>query len=382
MRIKKTLIQAARDSNRSILSLVIEAMKLRYSVGGIGLSEYLDFRLYLDDLTFAEKTAFWGWRGQTILEEILIDDYARFLSLDKITMYALLRGYGLPIPEVRAVYRSQRPQSLLSIASPEALAHYFRDSTHLPVYLKPSFGSYGRGNTLVSRLEQDMVILGDASSVPLDNFCRSLDNGRPLGWILQEPLVPHAQIALACGEKISGVRIHTSLTPHGPEIVKAIFKINIGLEDSDNFQHGASGNMLAALDVNSGKVTRVVSGTGLEQKINPSHPKTGQALVGFQLPYWTEIKSVVYEAQLAFPGFLCPGWDIAICNDGPKILEVNSFGDIDLSQHVYRRGFVDEPFKALLSERGLLGLLTTANKPTEKCTRNNRLGRRKSHWWW
>lgn len=358
----KSFVGAAAESRRSVMSLLREALRLRRSMGQIGVSEYIDFRLYLEDLTFEQKAAFGGWRAQAVLEEVLVDENSRFLSLDKITMYTLLQGYGLPIPALRAVYRSRRPQGIVNLASAEVLANYLAVPGNLPVYIKPSHGSYGRGNILAREVREGELILGDGSALNLGEFCRSLGDGKTLGWILQEPLSPHAGIAALCGDKISGLRIHTFLAPDGPRVLKAIFKINIGGEDSDNFRHGASGNMLAAVDDGTGEITRVVSGVGPNQASNLVHPRTGKALLGFRLPHWEEIKSLVCEAHLAFPGYLCPGWDVAICNNGPKILEVNFFGDMDLSQHAYRRGFLDADFMRLLKACGLEDCLTRTRR--------------------
>ncbi len=346
------------------------------------MSEYFDFRLYLNDLSFKEKVAFGGWRAQAILEDILVDDYSRFLSLDKITMYMLMSAYGLPVPKLRATYRSHRPASLPSIHTPEELAGFLATEGVLPLYLKPSFGSYGRGNTLVQGTAGNSLILGDGTRVPVDAFCESLGDGRGLGWIIQEPLSAHREIDEICGSKISGVRIHSFLSSGGPRLTKAVWKINIGREDSDNFRHGASGNLLAAIDMQSGKVTRVIAGTGLEQTTDPAHPVSGKPLVGFTIPCWNEVKALACDAQQAFPGYLCPGWDIAICPDGPKILEVNFMGDIDLPQHAHRRGFLDDEFLGLMHGRGLAELLAGPKLARQQSGRNGRFGRRRHHWAW
>ncbi len=374
--------RAARESGRPLAAIVLEALRLRRGVGQLGFSEYLDFGLYRSDLDAAQKSAFGGWRAQGVLEEILADDYSRFLSLDKITMYTLLAGYGLPIPRLRAVYGSPRPAVLPFIATPAALADFLRSPGALPLYLKPSLGAYGRGNTLVRARAGEGLELGDGSTVPVDAFCASLDDPHGLGWILQEPLTPDRHIAEICGDKISGVRIHTFLARGGPVITKAIWKISIGREDSDNFRHGASGNLLAAVDPASGTVLRVIAGTGFGQRVDPPHPVSGKPLVGFALPHWPAIADLVRQAAQAFPGFLCPGWDIAICDDGPRILEVNFFGDIDLSQHAYRQGFLDPAFVALLRERGLDGLLRGPAGEREQSPKNGRWGRRSHHWDW
>lgn len=381
-RIFSSLGAASSQSGRSPLSLAAEMIRLRISAAKLGISEYFDFQLYLSDLTHEEKCRFGGWRLQSVLEEILADDYALFLSLDKITMYTLLDGYSLPIPKLRAAYLSQRPSALKQIGSAEQLADYLQQPEATPVYIKPSYGAYGRGNTLVRGANDGTLTLGDNTSIKTIDFCKSLKSAHALGWVLQEPLVPHPSIAKVCGSKISGIRVHTFLSAQGPILTKAIWKINVGKEDSDNFQHGASGNMLAALDLETGRVIRVVAGTGPTQVINPTHPVTGAQFTDFCMPWWQEIKALACNAQLAFPGFICPGWDIAVCEDGLKILEVNSFGDIDLSQHAYRVGFLDESFIAMMRGRSLDKLLHRSSGVLQRSPKNQRLGIRKHHWDW
>lgn len=376
-------VQSAKLSGRPLISILAEALKLRLSPNQLGLSEYIDFQLYHDDLAYSEKLTFGGVRAQSILEEILIDDYSRILSLDKVTMYALMRGHGLPIPELRATYRSIRPSSTLSLQSAEDLEQYLTQPGALPVYIKRSFGSYGRGNTLLRAVEGNNFVLGNGALEPIPEFCRTLDEARTLGWMLQEPLASHAAIRdLTQSDKISGLRIHTFLCRQEATILKAIFKINVGVRDSDNFEHGASGNLLGAVDTATGKVFRVIAGTGLGQTCNPPHPFTGREIVGFQVPYWSALVNLVQDAHAAFPGFICPGWDIALCEGGPKILEVNAFGDIDLSQHAYRSGFLDEMFLSLMRGRTLEKLLRLSPKNWTRSNVNNRLGVRRHHWPW
>ncbi len=364
--------QASRESGRPVRELFAEAIGLRLGIGRLGLLEYLDYRLYLNDLDAEQKSAFGGWRAQQLLERLLVDDYSRFLSLDKLTMYALMRGLGFPIPELRAVYGLTRPQSFTNLGSPEALADYLQDGRNLPVYLKPAFGAYGRGNTLILGVEGDQLRLGDGSSVSVRSFCESLNSRASLGWLLQQPLCSHPDLAEVCGDKISSVRIHTFLGAGGPEVVSALLKVNAGAQDCDNFRHGESGNLLGALDIATGRVTRVVSGTGSTQKLVEQHPRSGKCLIDLQLPAWQAVVALALDAQLAFPGYLCPGWDIAICPDGPKILEVNYFGDIDLPQHAYRRGFLDDKLIALMKSRGL----DLASSGESACSRFLRLNGR------
>ena len=357
-------------------------IRLRYSIGRIGISEYCDFLLYENDLSFGEKKAFCGYRAQSVLEEILVDDRSKILSLDKVTMYLLLKGYGFPIPELRAVYASgRRSGPFRCIDSVEALCNYLKEPNILPVYVKPSFSSYGRGNTLVHSIIDNTLELGGGSRVILEDFCTSLETSVAFGWIFQEPLHSHSAIANLCGTKISGVRVHTFLSKTGPRITHAIWKINAGKKDSDNFHHGASGNMLAEIDIETGTVMRVVTGVGPAQIINPPHPVTGKELRGFRIPHWKTVSTMVLDASTAFKGYPCPGWDIAICEDGPKILEVNYFGDVDLSQYSHKRGFADSEFVGLMRELGLYHLMYGGSRDWQR-SRSSRFGRRRAHWRW
>lgn len=383
MRLLQDYRLAARAANRPLLALLLEALKLRFSVTHLGLSEYLEFQLYRDDLSDEEKRSFGGYRLQSVLEEILVEDYSRFISVDKVTMYAVLGGHGFSIPEVRAVYGAIRPDSRLRLRNVEDLDRFLRTPGNLPVYVKPAFGAFGRGNMLLTAIAGDEVVLGDGTSISVPELAGTLDKGKSLGWVFQQPLVSHRAIReLTQSDKISGLRIHTFFAPDRVEVIRAVFKINVGTRDSDNFAHGRSGNMLAAVDIETGKVQRVVSGTGISQQIDPPHPRSGRSLVGFEIPYWSQTLEMVKEAQAAFHGYICPGWDIAICDDGPRILEVNAFGDIDLSQHACRSGFIDSRFMSLMRERGLEDLLYSGPGRTRKSPHNHRLGVRKHHWAW
>lgn len=363
IKLAKEVQSAASEADRSVASIVSEMLRLHFSKGLLGVTEYFDYELYKNDLSPAEKAAFGGWRAQAYLEKMLIDDLSEFMSIDKITMYSLFSGYGLPFPTVKAIFGSARPSSgTLQLNSADELIAFLRDESNLPVYIKPSSSSFGRGNFLVSGIEDGMYVLGNSEKIGDKELVDRLDNRRGLGWVLQEPLESHDDVfALTGTRKVSGLRIHSFMTPEGPTIVRAVWRINSGKTDFDQFRYGESGNLISEVDVESGKVVRVVGGFRKTRTVLSDNPTTGAKIVGFSIPHWEKIKSLVCDAHTAFPGYLCPGWDIAVCNDGPRILEVNAFGDIDTSQHAARKGFLDEHFLSLLKARNLLHEIPQGN---------------------
>lgn len=350
------LALAAKESGRTPLAVFGEMLALRLGTGQLGFSEYFDYQLHLTDLSQSEKRAFGGWRAQSVLEKMLVDVYSEFMTIDKITMYAIFAGNGFPFPEILATYGTERPlRGALRLHHPAELIAYLQTPGRLPVYIKPSSSSFGRGNVLVDRWENGKFVLGSKAQLDPEEMAAHLNDRRGLGWILQRPLTAHPDIAALCGtSKISGLRIHSFLTPAGPKLIRAVWRINGGNNDDDHFKFGTSGNLIAELDVASGAVRRIVTGFRSTRRQVTHHPTTGRLLTDFVIPHWQQIRELVCDAHLAFPGYLCPGWDIAVCAEGPSILEVNSFGDIDTSQHAGRIGFLDGPFLALLRERKLI----------------------------
>jgi len=357
------VFKAARESGRNPGAIVLEMLKLRFGPGLLGFSEYFDYQLHKSDISTEEKRAFGGWRAQSVLEKMLVDVYSEFMTIDKITMYSIFAGYGLPFPKVLATYGTERPMGgAHRIKTANEVVQYLQTPEHLPVYIKPSSSSFGRGNVLVDRWENGKFTLGNREQLGPDAMVAHLNDRRGLGWVLQQPLTAHPSVAELCGtKKISGLRIHSFFSSSGPTLIRAVWRINGGNNDDDHFKFGTSGNLIAELDIDSGAVKRVVTGFRETRTQVANHPLTGRTLTGFVIPFWKEIKNLVCDAHLAFQGYLCPGWDIAICEDGPSILEVNSFGDIDTSQHAGRKGFMDARFLSLLSDRKLIDGLRPGN---------------------
>ncbi len=63
-----------------------------------------------------------------------------------------------------------------------------------------------------------------------------------------------------------------------------------------------------------------------------NHPKTGEKLVGFNIPFYKEVVEMAIEGQKRVPEYPFLGWDIAVHEDGPKLLEVNTYPANDIMQ--------------------------------------------------
>jgi hypothetical protein len=87
----------------------------------------------------------------------------------------------------------------------------------------------------------------------------------------------------------------------------------------DNRSQGA---IAYGLDTSTGRLTLGAIKDGLGTF--SVHPASGRTTVDFQLPYFDEAVELVTTAHAkAFARFPTVGWDIAIADEGPMIVEMN-----------------------------------------------------------
>lgn len=161
--------------------------------------------------------------------------------------------------------------------------------------------------------------------------------------LLVQPRVRPARAlgAIMSAHGLGTVRAVTWLDGDRPRLLVACLRIPVGERDADNFLCGASGNLVAAIDAASGRLTSVL---GSRRRDWPDiveverHPDTGQRIAGFEVPQWSALLDLVTTAQRAFPGLPSIGWDVAITDQGPLLIEGNGRYDVDILQLAHDRG--------------------------------------------
>jgi Sugar-transfer associated ATP-grasp len=335
---------------KSPLSQAREIWRLRYGPGKLRPDEYYYYGLCDDRrFTYADKARFLGRQAQ---DRIIRQCNAApwwFVAHDKLLFYAFSAGLGLPIPETRALYHGGgRFAAVPGFAQPEALAAHLRSAMAYPFFGKPVAGIRSVGVAAVERYYRaaDAVVLSGGEAVAVDGFVRELEPYREQGYLFQEVLRPHPDLAALCGPRIATVRLVVLLEDSGPAIFHALWKIPVGDNPADNFWR--PGNLLAGLDAGTGQVRRVIQGTGSDQVELERHPDTDQPLVGATLPDWSLLTGLCLEAARAFSGLRMQAWDIALTDRGPVLVEVNIGGDFNLPQLAHGTGLMDERFRRFL----------------------------------
>jgi Sugar-transfer associated ATP-grasp len=332
---------------------VMDILRLTREPGRLGPAEYYDYRVFSDSLPYAAKRQFLGWRGEARLE-FLNQRSWHALANDKLAFSAAMAGLGIPLPRTVAIFHDTWRYfgDVPCFGDATALANFLRANREWPLFAKPVQGAYGKGTALIEGYDpkKDALILAFEPPRPVDAYVGQLQNPGRLGFMFQEVLAPHPALVPICGPRLSSVRVMTLYPDSGARLHRVIWKIPVGANITDNYQHGAAGNLIAAVDPESGISREAVLGIGLDRHVVERHPDTGAILAGFELPQWEVVKDVALRGTRGLPGLRWQHWDIAFAREGPTALEVNLYagGGTDVAQVSHGYGLLDDALERLV----------------------------------
>ena len=137
--------------------------------------------------------------------------------------------------------------------------------------------------------------------------------------MIEEGIVQHPRMAELNPGSVNTVRISTLIGDKKEGIVYAFLRIGNG-KIMDNVD---CGGMAARVDLISGKLLTVAADKA--GNTFTKHPITGTEIIGFQLPYFEEAKAMCLEAMRMVPSMRYVAWDVALTEQGPTLIEGNSF---------------------------------------------------------
>lgn len=153
---------------------------------------------------------------------------------------------------------------------------------------------------------------------------------------IEEYVKQNKEINKLCKESVNTIRIMTFAYNGKSEIVYAAMRIGNGINNVDNFHQGGMG---CKIDLDKG----ILIGDAYDKDLNhfKVHPKSKVKFDGFKIPYWEEAKKLVLDASKVNNNIHMVGWDVAITDDGPTLIEGNRRPGFDLIQVLSKRGRKD-----------------------------------------
>lgn len=145
--------------------------------------------------------------------------------------------------------------------------------------------------------------------------------------LIEEVIIQHPDIAAIYPLSVNTYRIVTVLHEGQANVVYAFIRIGNGGRFVDNIN---AGGMAAPVDLDTG----IIPYAAFDKDGNyyDTHPYTGHPIVGCQLPYWKEALEMCLSAAYVTPQLGYIGWDIAVTENGPQLIEGNEFPGHDILQ--------------------------------------------------
>lgn len=146
--------------------------------------------------------------------------------------------------------------------------------------------------------------------------------------ILFESLIKQTeQMSNINSSSVNTVRMMTALYPNNEVKLMAAF-IKIGRAGSCVDNAGSGGNVDCAVDIETGKLYNALQfNSWTDVKPIEKHPDSGTQLNGLKIDNWNMIKERVLAMQGQIPYLKTIGWDVALTDDGPVIVEINNWWD-------------------------------------------------------
>lgn len=205
------------------------------------------------------------------------------------------------------------------------------------LFAKPMRSRGGRGAERWDLLADGRLRRSTGETLSLADLLRRFrERSSDAGLIVQPRLVNHAAMRDLSNGALATVRLVTCRNEwNGVEAVGAALRMACGRNTVvDNFH---AGGIAAAVELVTGTLGQA---TDLGTRPGPGwldhHPDTGARITGRRLPLWDRTVEVAEAAHAAFAHRAIIGWDIAITDDGPLIVEANGAPDLDILQRVSR----------------------------------------------
>ena len=233
----------------------------------------------------------------------------------KVYFHARCERLGIPVPRVYAT----------GIPTPELI-----DQLPDRFLVKPACGAGGGFGVSAFTRQGTEFREWDGHLHGRDELVRHLARHTGGGELLfQEWLVNHAAIQPLSSTALLTLRIGTinhPATATGPDVLFAYLKVPSGNVLTDNVHLGCNGEARIELDWETGRPLAAwlnhPSGFGVIARDRIDRPER-VLLEQLQMPDWERVRELVGRLIQHFPDLPSVGWDIALSDRGPVVIEGN-----------------------------------------------------------
>jgi len=300
----QNLKKDVNTKNLNVFSIIYNTL-IKYPLMGFLPSSYFKYKLYensyKDYFSFCEIYPRISKKNSQDL--YLFDNKLLFkLYLDKkIKQTKLIAYYN---------YRNNK------------IIHYTTPSKD-KVVLKPIKGAGGKGISIISSKGFNEVLKKCQKNYLVEDFIEQNDFLKKI-----------------FSKSVNTVRVLTYKDKEKIKVISLILKV--GISSTGYVDNIVRGGVPIAIDLGSGMLLKAHFYKNHDHIKYSKHPETKFEFQGKILPFFKEVKEIAINAHKLFPKSVVIGWDIAITENGPIIVEGNGLPDIVNMQ-------ICDPFKHKLT---------------------------------
>jgi hypothetical protein len=320
----KLSVRAAKEGHLSVVRQLIE-MTLLYVVKGIGPGYYHSAKLWRRNLPFGEKL---GWLNQNQYRKRVCQynrrEYQK-ISQNKLSEKAIYKQFNVPSPDFLGCFQEDWGRDIdgLPLRTGGDVQRLLVDKEINKFCLKVVEGWGGSGFRALQVLRGDgelrLCPLSGQRTFSVGEYFSSLGN-TSVGIVLESYSEQHSTMKSFNPSSLNTIRVIVVWQiDSSPSVVGAYVRIGRIGSLVDNV---ATGGIVALIDMESGVITSAHIGS-IDMQAISCHPDHSEVIEGVVIPFWEEVKQMAVDTLPLFPWTRFGGFDIAITDDGPVIIELN-----------------------------------------------------------
>ena len=342
--------QAVKKSGRRPMALAREFLRLNRGRGRLPFSEYVQYGVY-DTARHGpeDQSRFIANRLHWPITHTCCDMSFQAVTEDKWLCSHTLAKSGVRFPETLAVIdRGDRTYpGTRKISTVDELRDFANSGDALPFFAKENRGICSWGAMVGLEADGERVHIENEGWIDYETLLDRMIADTP--YLLQKREANHAFFGRYCGA-LATIRICLLLTAAGVRIPFAVLKLPSRENIADSFWR--PGNLACDVDPETGEILTVRSKDALGTTDYPNHPETGEPILGERIPMWDRVLDLAERTAWIFEPARYQSMDIAVGEDGPILVEVNTGGGFDLPQLASGRGFLTDEVVAFFRDHG------------------------------
>ena len=323
---------------------------------GVAMAEYYYCRMWDRHRTPDERTVHLTFADRRIVEAALNPLELQKTLLDKLAITARLHQAGIPVPEVIAGYTatpSADDPAWRSLRGETGIMELTREEWPEGLVIKPIDGGGGRDAHVFRAAGRDGFRRIDGSCISARALAALLARRKGMRWKIERRIPPHPEMNALNPDVLTTLRVMSFRHRDGTVMIgPVVWRMSLGRSGVDN---RVPNSPFAPVELSTGiagKARSSLSGPEFSR-----HPETGFQVEGTRLPHWRLVDPLVRAAFDVLPGLHAIGWDVAIAESGPLIIEANAWWGQKMLEVAHGRGLVQGEFAEFLMEFGLNDLI-------------------------